>query len=199
MPQCAARPPSCGTCDEAFACAGFSLARTMESRHNVIYFLVPGGVTKESARMVDSAGDFLSRARAKGLLLLLTVIIGGCGSSSSAHDSAAGTSGEFEGWAQTGSEHRWFQRCGQGERWWWNIDRLQTGRTGIGNYEKWVAASRSSCGDATDCMVRSAYLKVVGVVSPSGAYGHLRRYPREIDILTIEDAAPQRPSSCALP
>jgi hypothetical protein len=103
----------------------------------------------------------------------------------------------IEGIARTGSEEHSFQPCGQAEKWWWNWDRLEK-RT-LEGVDKWTAAAHGTCGDASVCGGRAAYLKAVGLVSPPGIYGHSGQYVREVDIITIESASAEPPPSCVFP
>jgi hypothetical protein len=122
-----------------------------------------------------------------GLVLL---VCGACGG-----DSTRGVH-TVHGELTVGGETSLFRPCGSDEHWYFApLDNPET-------VPGWAAAQKAAvprCPDGgTSCGFTAVYLEGVARVSGKGSYGHLGKYDREVELISLERSLSEAPPECAL-
>jgi hypothetical protein len=126
------------------------------------------------------------------LLVGVVLLWAGCGG-----DSTQGVH-KVHGDLTMGAENQLFRACGNDERWWFSVGPVDNS----GNIPGWDAATQAMqarCPDGgSSCGVHGVYLEGVARVSGKGSYGHLGKYDREVEFMSVDRALGAAPPECVL-
>ena len=98
----------------------------------------------------------------------------------------------FSGYYTEGFEYRLFTECNTGSTWWVNItDELKKLKSDVNN--KGIHFSYFSRGDNP-----SVLIKIEGIVSDEGQWGHMGRYSHQLEITNYLDSGEHLRPECHL-